>query len=429
MHMRKNWVIRFWAVCALLFSAWTVSAQTDGTYGGFSPYSVFGVGQMHQKGTAWNRSMGGVGIASRNTRFINILNPASATARDSLSFMADFGVNGRISLFKEGEKKGLNTTANIDDFVMSFPLWRHTAMMVGLVPVSDVGYNISTTEVDYMGGHTFTTKGNGGMYQLFAAFSATLWHRLSLGAQFNYSFGNINKVASLTHDETSYRSMASGDSLQVNNLGATLGLQYEQPLSARSALTFGATYKFSTPLNGYHIHYRELGSYDRSRAENELSGLRMGDELGLGLSYRFTDKFMAEVDYTRTNWASSRLDQVSGFSNVGDVTFAPSVGQAFRAGLEWTPNRNDIRYYLRTCTYRVGAYYDKSYYTVDGAHVDSMGITLGMTLPVYRWKNGFTVGVDFGQRGLATSQVKEMYFGFNLGLNVFDIWFQKRPYE
>ena len=427
--MRKSWLIKCWAVCALLFSAWTVGAQTDGTYGGFSPYSVFGVGQMHQKGTAWNRSMGGVGIASRSTRFINILNPASATARDSLSFMADFGVNGRISLFTEGSKTGLNTVVNIDDFVMSFPLWKHTAMMVGLVPVSDVGYNISTTDVDYTGAHVFTTKGNGGIYQLFAAMSGTLWNRLSLGAQFNYSFGNINKVASLSNDDTSYRSMASGDSLQVRNLGATLGLQYEQPLSTRSSLTLGATYKFSTALNGYHIHYRELGSYDRSREETTLSGLKMGDELGVGLSYRLADRFLAEADYTRTNWSASRLDQVSGFSNVGDVTFAPSVGQAFRFGMEWTPNRNDIRYYLRTCTYRLGAYYDQSYYTVDGAHVDSVGITLGMTLPVFRWKNGFTVGLDLGRRGLATSQVKETYFGFNLGLNVFDIWFQKRPYE
>ena len=59
-----------------------------------------------------------VGIAARNHRFINILNPASMTARDSLSFMADFGLNGRISLFSEGDKRALNTTFNLhDDFV------------------------------------------------------------------------------------------------------------------------------------------------------------------------------------------------------------------------------------------------------------------------------------------------------------------------
>jgi hypothetical protein len=155
----------------------------------------------------------------------------------------------------------------------------------------------------------------------------------------------------------------------------------------------------------------------------------MGDELGVGVSYRKGDSFLAEIDYTRTNWSNSKIDKVKGFSNVGDVVFAPSVGQSVRAGVEFTPNRNDIRYFLRRCTYRVGAYYDQSYYTVDGAHVNSLGVTLGMTLPVFRWYNGLSVGFEFGRRGLATSQVKENYFGFNLGFNIFDIWFQKRAYQ
>jgi len=70
----------------------SANAQTDGTYSGFSPYSVFGVGNLHQSGTAWNRGMGGVGIAARSNRYVNVLNPAAVTARDSLSFMSDLGL-------------------------------------------------------------------------------------------------------------------------------------------------------------------------------------------------------------------------------------------------------------------------------------------------------------------------------------------------
>lgn len=430
--MFRERINRFLTVVVLLSCAWAAKAQTDGTYSGFSPYSVFGVGQMHQPGTAWNRSMGGVGIAARSNRYVNILNPASITARDSLSFMADFGLSGRISLFTEGDKKALNTTFSIDDFVISFPLWKHTAMMLGVTPVSDVGYNISYTEMDVDTGYrTFTSSGNGGIYQIFGAFAGTLWNRLSLGAEINYRFGNINKKASTSYDESSMRDMASGDSLQVNNFTARLGVQYEHPLTHSTSLTVGATYKFSTKLNGYSIHYEERGSYDRRRTSAALGekNMKMGDELGIGISYRNTDRFLVELDYTRTDWSRSRLDEVKGFSNVGDVTFSQSVGQAVRAGVAFTPNRNDIRYFMKRCTYRVGAYFDQSYYTVDGAHVNAVGITLGMTVPVFRGYNGITVGLDFGRRGLATSQVKETYFGFNLGFNVFDIWFQKRPYE
>lgn len=430
--MFRERINRFLTVVVLLSCAWAAKAQTDGTYSGFSPYSVFGVGQMHQPGTAWNRSMGGVGIAARSNRYVNILNPASITARDSLSFMADFGLSGRISLFTEGDKKALNTTFSIDDFVISFPLWKHTAMMLGVTPVSDVGYNISYTEMDVDTGYrTFTSSGNGGIYQIFGAFAGTLWNRLSLGAEINYRFGNINKKASTSYDESSMRDMASGDSLQVNNFTAKLGVQYEHPLTHSTSLTVGATYKFSTKLNGYSIHYEERGSYDRRRTSAALGekSMKMGDELGIGISYRNADRFLVELDYTRTDWSRSRLDEVKGFSNVGDVTFSQSVGQAVRAGVAFTPNRNDIRYFMKRCTYRAGAYFDQSYYTVDGAHVNAVGITLGMTVPVFRGYNGITVGLDFGRRGLATSQVKETYFGFNLGFNVFDIWFQKRPYE
>ena len=86
-------------------AALPVGAQ-NGTYNGYSPYSVYGIGDLHGSGTSFNASMGGVGIATRNRRFVNTMNPASATARDSLSFMADFGLSGKTSLFTEGDLKG-----------------------------------------------------------------------------------------------------------------------------------------------------------------------------------------------------------------------------------------------------------------------------------------------------------------------------------
>lgn len=423
---------RLLALAVVLFSAGSLWAQTEGTYVGFSPYSVFGVGNLHQAGSTWNRGMGGVGIAARNNRFVNVLNPASVTARDTLSFMADISLGGRLSLFKEGDKQAYNAVFVPENLAISFPMWRNTAFMVGIRPVSDVGYSISYRELDPRAvQRQFTSTGNGGTYNVFAAAAITLWDRLSVGLQGNYVFGNINKKSSLTSSDESYLPMTQGDSLQINNLSAKIGLQYQQPLAPGSYLTVGATYQISTGMWGHSIHYRSLGSYDRKRSAAELKGkgLKMGDELGVGVNYRFEDKFMVEVDYTRSNWKNSHLDQVSGFSNVGDVVFAPGVGQSVRIGGEFTPNRNDIRYFLRRCTYRAGAYFEQSYYTVDGAHVNSVGITLGMTLPVFRWYNGLSVGLEAGRRGLATSQVKENYFGFSLGFNIFDIWFQKRAYQ
>ena len=53
--------------------AGAASAQTNAN----SPYSRFGLGLMNQPGFVRNRAMGGVGIALRDNRYINYLNPAS----------------------------------------------------------------------------------------------------------------------------------------------------------------------------------------------------------------------------------------------------------------------------------------------------------------------------------------------------------------
>lgn len=420
-------------VFALVLSCALASAQTDGTYTGYSPYSVYGVGQLHGSGTAWNRGMGGVGIASRNRRFINTLNPASVTARDSLSFMSDFGLGGRLSMFHEGDKRGANTTFNLENFAISFPLWRHTALMLGVAPYSDIGYKVSYSNTYYDSGkQTLVSSGKGGIYQVYTGFAATLWNRLSLGAQLNYRFGTIDKSVTIANNNSSFFSLAPGDSLHMHNFAVKGGLQYEQPLPASQFITLGATYTYSGKVLGEGIYYYNQGINAHERRVSDLSqtGLRMGNEVGVGISWRKADKWMVEFDYLRTDWSGSGMDSVEGFATTGlSARFASSVGQSFRLGAELTPNRNDIRYYFRRCTYRMGAYYEQSHYTVNGEHVNAAGITLGMTLPVFRWYNGLTLGMELGRRGLAASQIKENYLGFSVGFNMFDIWFQKPRYE
>ena len=85
---------------------------------------------------------------------------------------------------------------------------------------------------------------------------------------------------------------------------------------------------------------------------------------------------------------------------------------------------------MRRCAYRAGVYYDQAYYKLDGNNVNSMGITFGMTLPVFRWYNGLTVGVDLGQRASAANgMIRERYAKLAIGFNIHDIWFQKPRYN
>ena len=124
------------------------SFAQSGAYGAYSPYSIYGIGEISKQGTAYNKSMGGVGIAARNKRFINYLNPAAVTARDTLSFMADFGLSQKNTAFAQDGVKSAKNTFNVYDFVMSFPIYKSSAFMVGITPFSDVGYDFSSVETD-----------------------------------------------------------------------------------------------------------------------------------------------------------------------------------------------------------------------------------------------------------------------------------------
>lgn len=417
------------------------SYAQSGAYGAYSPYSIYGIGEISKQGTAYNKSMGGVGIATRNKRYINYLNPAAVTARDTLSFMADFGLSQKNTAFAQDGVKSAKNTFNVYDFVMSFPIYKSSAFMVGITPFSDVGYDFSSIEtnpdiIGNTGNVAYDSYGMGSIYQIFASAGATFWKRFSVGAEVLFLFGNIDKVTNMTFADASYRSLNSGHDLTMRGVTGKFGVQYEQKLGSEVSMILGGTYRLGTNMNGYSTDYKyavqssvtDTLRYNVGILKDE--GLRIGDELGIGVSFKGGEKWSAEFDYLRSDWRNSGMDKAPGFSSVGKSSFSSSVSQSFRAGFEIVPNRNDIRYYLRRCAYRAGVYYDQSYYKLDGNDVNTIGITLGVTLPVFRYYNGISLGVDMGQRGSKkNNMIRERYAMFVIGFNIHDIWFQKPRYN
>lgn len=274
------------------------------------------------------------------------------------------------------------------------------------------------------------------MYQAFLGAGVTFWKKFSVGAEMIYYFGNLDKVTNMDYSNSSFRSLNSGSELTVRGLTGKFGLQYEQELGGNVSMIVGATYKLGTGMKGYATNYRYAtqSSVTDSLRHNvdtlAASGLKFGDELGIGISVKGADKWSAEFNYIRSDWRNSGMDRAEGFAVSGRSVFSTTVSQSFRAGFEFVPNRNDIRYYMRRCSYRVGAYYDQAYYKLDGNNVNSMGITLGITLPVYKYYNGITLGVDIGQRASTRNDmIRERYAMFVIGFNIHDIWFQKVQYH
>ena len=417
-----------------------MSAQ-DGTYGAYSPYSIYGIGDISKEGTAYNKSMGGVGIASRNRRVINYLNPAAITARDTLSFMADFGLQQSNKIYQQGNIRSAHNTFNIYDFVMTFPIYRSSAFMVGITPYSDVGYDFSSYEtnpeiIGNTGNITYDSHGVGSVYQVFVGAGVTFWKKLSVGAEVIHYFGNIDKVTDMIYANSSYRSINSGSDIVVNGTTGKFGLQYEQKLGGDISMTLGATYKMGTSMKGYSTNYKyatQSGISDTLSFRTDTlaaSKMRFADELGIGIAIKGGEKWSAEFNYIRSDWSASGFETQQGFKSEGDSKFSSTVSHSFRAGFEITPNRNDIRYYMRKCSYRAGIYYDQSYYKLDGHNVNSMGITLGISLPIPKYYNAISLGVDIGQKASTrNNMIREQYAMFVIGFNIHDIWFRKNQYQ
>lgn len=441
--MLRKTVGKLFLLTALSFCTLPVGAQNE-AYNAYSPYSMFGIGDISKQGTAYNKSMGGVGIATRDKRNINILNPAAVTAREDKSFMADFGMAQGNRYYAQHDVKSSNNTFNIYDFVISFPVYKSLAMYAGFTPFSDIGYDMTSkvTEpsiISQTGVITNTVQGYGGMTDIFLGAGFNVFKGLSIGVEGQYYFGNLHKDNTFTMSNSTYRNISSGFNMNLHTFTAKFGVQYETSLAGNVSAVVGATYRLGTSLRGEVERYeiQTISSINDSTPSPRTyidtlgrGNVKLASEIGVGIALKGGDKWTAEIDYIRSDWSSSGMNKVPGFASVGNAVFSASTSQSVRTGFSIVPNRNDIRYYRKRVTYRAGAYWDQACCKLDGNTINAVGVTLGATLPVFRWSNGLTVGVDFGQRGSLTgNMVRERYVNFNIGINVFDIWFLKPKYD
>lgn len=403
----------------------------------WSPYSLFGFGDLVREGSSYNLSMGGTGIGDRNVRYINTLNPAAVTAREQKSFMMDFGIENRNTLYRSGDAKSGNNVFNMHHIVASFPIYTHSAFKVGFRPYSTVGYKFQSSEqsdalVSEMGDVRYTQQGKGGIYQAFLGAGVTLWKRLSLGADLDYYFGKIDRYSQSSFPTSaSYRYFNTGWAYNVSCFGGRFGLQYEQPFGGGVSAIVGVTYDLPTKLRGGESRYaiaETASSADTiSMRKGSLERYYKPGELGAGLTVH-SDTWSVSLDYKRADWTG--ID----FGGYPGVDFTTGVAQSFRAGFELTPGRYDVRsgfgHFLRRMSWRGGVYHERSHLWLGGNQVTATGVTLGFGIPVFRYYNSVNVGLDFGQRGsVVPGPVRERYFLVNVSFNLHDIWFIKLMYN
>lgn len=407
-----------------------------------SPYSQFGIGVLSDQSQGANRGMGGVGISLRNGNRVNSLNPASYSSVDSLTMVVDAGVSGQITNFKEGGRQLNANNANLEYVVAAFRVAPHLGASVGLLPLSNIGYNYTTTssinDVTSSGiANTTTTQvydGSGGLHQAYIGLGWNVFKQLSVGANFSYLWGSYDKSVTAQSSDAYVSTVAKTYTASVSSYKIDFGLQWEQQFSGNHFMTLGATVGLGHKLGAdpqciISNTDTQLGtsSIDTLTVRN---GLELPVTFGVGLSWSHAGHYVVAVDYTLQKWGQLQYP-VSGEIN-GAYRYALQDGMfkdrhKIAVGGEWTPNAYSRKYYNRM-SYRVGASFATPYCRISGADgPKEYSVSAGLGLPITNNYNNRSILNISGQwsRQSLPGMVTENTFRINIGLTFNERWFAK----
>ncbi len=463
----KNILVRLAVVVAVCLPA-AAGAQTS-SVNAFSPYTMYGIGELNTPGTLPMRSMGGVGVAVRKVGDINLLNPASYSIAPQKSFLFDFGVEGQNfynSQFVSDEANGLSekhtayNTFNVRDIALQFPLAKKLGLGFSLTPYSSVGYRMRYdhpfSDDDPVWGNVgsvqYNYQGEGDVTEVKLGIGWEVFKNFSIGAAVQYYWGDIDRdyvstTASITGTENAYSSIVGNDSYSVSSFKGQLGVQWVALLNQKRALTFGATFDFGGDLRPRVESSITIDNITSTVVRSDANTLKLvlPHQLALGVYYQ-TNKWALGADYVYQNWGGRNKGSVqTGLSGTGADRHSYKVAytntSTVKLGVEYTPGRYDVRHFLSRCSYRAGFRYGSFNQTFDGHRLGEWAVTAGIGVPVqFLSVSGINIGFEYGRRGYDLSKslglVRQQYFKFAVGFTLFgaggenkDYWFLRPKYD
>jgi len=415
-------IYRIFAMLILLGSIPMVSrAQNANT-----PYSMYGYGILNDYATATQRQMGGVGIAMRSGRQVNVMNPAAYAATDSLTFLWDMGADVSIIWSKEGSAKERATGGGLDYLTMQFPVGEHFGASAGLLPYSSVGYAFGN-KIKH---GSSSNQGSGGINEVYLGFAGE-FKGFSLGANISYNFGNIVNDVYANPSETGQTLFEHV--MQIRDWNLVIGAQYTFKINKTEQLTLGLTYSPKKSLHGKTWCTIQDMNFESQRPDT-LGYSRMGGKyyqpntVGAGVSYTHSkaSRFTAEADLVWQDWAKAGYSPL--YNEDKEVVFSGmKFNNRLRIGLgaEYVPKLRGS--YMQRVAYRLGAYYVKDYLNIGGNSVKEYGVTAGLGLPTPEGKTIINFGLEWKHRAASPQKlISENYLNITLGINFNEVWFWQR---
>ncbi len=408
----------------------TVSGQNNIN----SPYSRFGLGELHGKVNSVRLfGMGGIAYGIADPLTINPSNPASYAVYDSASFLLETGINSYLINLRNTESSSNASYITLSHFAFGFPVTKWWKTSLGVLPYSKIGYNVKlTVEVEGYSSIVNELKGEGGLNQIYWGNGFKLGKNLRLGVNAIYIFGEERNSSHIYFPDSAY---IIGTKTLNKTRGTDFlfdwGAQYDIKVNERSHITLGAAYsnqvKFtakrgylSETLTGGHDQMVENVKDTLAYTPDEKGYFIIPQRIGAGISYVSEGRWTIGADYEWENWEN--------FEYFG---CKDSLQNAWRVavGSEFTPKHTSISKLYKRMSYRMGLHYRQTYINLRNHSINDFGISFGVKFPMKRSKTTINLGLELGQRGtLQNGLLKENYFKFVFGVNILEHWFYKKKY-
>lgn len=430
---------------------------------------MYGIGELNTQGTLPTRSMGGVGVAMRNSGVMNLLNPASYSVTPQKSVLFDFGVEGQnyynAQTAEGATKRTAYNTFNFHDIAFQLPLAKKLGLGFSLTPYSSVGYRVKYNQTyggpedDPIWGNVgriqYQYQGEGDVTEVKLGVGWEVVKNLSVGIVVQYYWGDIDRTFVMTPQaitgDGNFSSTVGTDNYSISSFKGQLGVQWNAIIDRKRLLTVGATYDFGGDLNPTVTKSIYVGDLYNTTIKGDTTHLALvlPRQLAVGVYYQ-TSKWAMGVDYVYQNWGgrNGNVEHTGvtpetapdGSTVMRSYEVAYTDTHTVKLGVEYTPNRYDIRNFFKRWAYRLGLRYGTYHQTFGGQRLDQMAVTFGMGVPVkYRAFSSIDVGVEYGMRGFNVAErlglVRQQYIKFSIGFTLFagadnnEYWFLRPKYD
>lgn len=394
-----------------------------------SPFSVQGVGDIFDPTQANHQGSAGLGVSNPSIWHLNSLNPALLRYNALTVFGAGVLLENRTVSADNLSETNLGSNANY--FATAFPIkaTRWTSA-VGLTPYSRVNYRYDFEDrIDGNGATVLVSeRGSGGFNRFYWANGFAITRNLSLGVTVSYLFSAIEKdFANSVEDLSQSFDIAVQERVSASDFAFNGGISYRiDSVFGGVSMNIGAVYDFRTDLRA-----KKLQTLERRLQTGQVISIdTITDESG---NVVLPAAFRGGISFNKRNiWAFGaevKFQKWSAYENFEGNNEDLQDLLTFTLGGEITPDPTSVSSYLKRITYRFGASYENTQFSVSGNQVRDYGINFGWSLPISRISS-LDMAFRFGRRGdINETILEENYYKIYFGVTFNDRWFVRRKFD